>query len=182
MGRDGAGGEAIGDLLGRIVVVGDKIFKLVAAHALVQVDTVHAANHLAAACAEMLCPELGNLSSGVLILERLCPAEHRERLFFHNLAIHVLTTFQCQFNPKRSKGADRASAFSQCGRCEAVESDKSLGEAVRRIVAELQRDVDDLPVRRENLQPGGGEPALTDVVARRYTAQQGKTLLKVKRG
>ena len=129
----------------------------------------------------MLRPELGDLSGGVLILESLCPAEHRKRLFFHNLTVHVLTTFQCHFDPKRSKGTDRASAFSQCGRCEAMEPGKGFGKAVRRIVAELQRDVDDFPVRREDLQPGGGEPALADVVAHRHAAQHGKPLLEVKR-
>ena len=158
------------------------IFKLISAHALVQVDAVHAAHHLAAACTEVLRPELGDLGRRVLILECLCLAEHRKRLFFHNLAIHVLTTFQCHFDPKRSKGTDRASAFSQCGRCEAMKSSKGFGKAVRRVVAEFQRDVDDLPVRREDLQPGGGEPALADVVAHRHTAQHGKALLKVKGG
>lgn len=63
-----------------------------------------------------------------------------------------------------------------------MESGKGFGTAVRRIVAELQRDVDDFPVRREDLQPGGGEPALADVVAHRHAAQHGKTLLKVKGG
>ena len=40
-----------------------------------------------------------------------------------------------------------------------MEAGKNPGEAVRRVVAELQRDVDEPPVRREDLQPGGGEPA-----------------------
>ena len=61
-----------------------------------------------------------------------------------------------------------------------MESGKGFGEAVRRVIAELQRDIDDLPVRREDLQPGGGEPALADIVAHRHAAQQGKALLKVK--
>ena len=90
-------------------------------------NAVHAAHHLTAACAEMLRPELGDLCSGILILEGLCPAEHRKRPFFHNLAIHVLTTFQCHFDPKRSKGTDCACAFSQCGRCVAMESGKGFG-------------------------------------------------------
>lgn len=63
-----------------------------------------------------------------------------------------------------------------------MESGKGFGEAVRRVIAELQRDIDNLPVRREDLQPGGGEPALADVVAHRHTAQHGKALLKVKGG
>ena len=68
------------------------------------------------------------------------------------------------------------------GRCEAVEAGKGPGEAVRRVIAELQRDVDNLPVRREDLQPGGGEPALADIVAHRHAAQHSKALLKVKGG
>lgn len=68
VGRDGAGGEAIRDLPGGIVVVGDEIFKLISAHALVQVDAVYAAHHLAAACGEVLRPELGDLGYRVLIL------------------------------------------------------------------------------------------------------------------
>ena len=63
-----------------------------------------------------------------------------------------------------------------------MESCKGFGETVRRIIAELQCDVDDLPVRREDLQPGGGEPALADIVSHRYAAQHGKAPLKVKRG
>ena len=63
-----------------------------------------------------------------------------------------------------------------------MKSGKGFGEAVRRVVAEFQRDVDDLPVRREDLQPGGGEPALADVVAHRHTAQHGKSLLEVEGG
>ena len=63
-----------------------------------------------------------------------------------------------------------------------MESGKGFGEAVRRVIAELQRDVDDFPVRREDLQPGGGEPALADVVAHRHAAQHSKSLLKVEGG
>ncbi len=61
-----------------------------------------------------------------------------------------------------------------------MEAGKGFGEAVRRVVAEFQRDVDDLPVRREDLQPGRGKPALADVVAHRHAAQHGKALLKIK--
>ena len=63
-----------------------------------------------------------------------------------------------------------------------MKSGKGFGKTVRRIIAELQRDVDNFPVRREDLQPGGGKPALADVVAHRHAAQHGKALLKVEGG
>ena len=63
-----------------------------------------------------------------------------------------------------------------------MKSGKGFGEAVRRVVAKFQRNVDDPPVRHEDLQPGGGEPALADIVAHRHAAQHGKALLKVKGG
>lgn len=63
-----------------------------------------------------------------------------------------------------------------------MESGNGFGEAARRVIAELQRDIDDIPVRCEDLQPGGGEPALVDVVAHHHTAQHGKALLNVKGG
>ena len=110
VGRDGAGGEAIRDLPGGIVVVGDEIFKLISAHALVQVDAVYAAHHLAAACGEVLRPELGTWATASSYL-KVFARQSTVNASFHNLAIHVLTTFQCHFDPKRSKGTDRASAF-----------------------------------------------------------------------
>lgn len=82
MSRNGAGDEAVRDLPCGIVVIGDEIFKLIAAHALIQVDAVHAAHHLAASCTEVLRPELWNQGHRVFILEGFCPAEYRKRLFF----------------------------------------------------------------------------------------------------
>ena len=115
-----------------------------------------------------------------LIFEGLCPAEHRERLFLHDFAVHVLTTFQCDFDFQRGEGAHRAPAFSQSGGRHTMETGKGPGKAVRRVIAGLQRNVDDLPVRREDLQPGDGEPALADVVSHRHPAQHGEPLLKIK--
>ena len=180
VGGDGAGGEPCRDLFGGVVVVGNEIFKLAAAHALVQIDPVHPAHGAAAPCAEMFRPEPGHLHRAFLVLERPGTAQYGERLFLLDPAFHVLTTFQCDFDLQRSKGARRASAFSQCGRCRPVEAGKGFGKAVRRIVAELHGNVDDLPVRHEDFQPGGGKPALANVFAHGHAAQHGKPFLEIK--
>jgi hypothetical protein len=176
--RDFAGNESFRNHHARLKLLADHIGKA-AVCVRVEADAEHRANLLRQPQTKELVPELRNLFLAVVHVKRALCAEYGKSFHLFNLVIH--SRISLQFNRYR-KGI---LAFEQCaepprvGRRNPVEAGERLGEALRRIVAVLQREVDNLCVARDQLVCRLREPARADVLAHAQAGQRRERPLQI---
>ena len=92
--RNRAHHKSLRNLLGRIVNVGNQVFKTLIAHLRVNVDAKHSAHMLSSSRGVMLLPECGNLLPCIFIAEHPGCRQNGKSLLVCNSVIHRITTFQ----------------------------------------------------------------------------------------